>query len=174
MQGGRRSGDRRSGSIAIARITITCAGYKRISEIIMRILVAVDGSPIAVRAARYAARLALALKEKPQVVLLSVDAPLLRAVAVELGVHGVEKYHAENGAFAIKAAKSAMNRLDVQYEVQLLVGDAAQSIVKCAKSGKYDLVVMGSHGRNAFKSLFLGSVSAKVLAHSEVPVTIVR
>jgi nucleotide-binding universal stress UspA family protein len=140
----------------------------------MRILVAVDGSPIAVRAARYAARLALALREPAQVVLLSVDAPLLRAVAVELGVHGVEKYHAENGAYAVKAARSALNRLKIQYDVKMLVGDAAETIVKHAESGKFDLIVMGSHGRTAFKSLFLGSVSTKVLAHSRVPVTVVR
>lgn len=140
----------------------------------MRILVAVDGSPVAVRAARYAARLSLALKGIPQVVLLSVDAPLLMAVAVELGVHGVEKYHAENGAFALKAVKSSLNRLHVQYETKLLIGDPAERIVKHAKAGKFDLVVMGSHGRSAFKSLFLGSVTTKVIAHSQVPVTIVR
>jgi len=140
----------------------------------MRILVAVDGSPIAVRAARYAARLALALREESQVVLLSVDAPLLKAVAVELGVQGVEKYHAENSAFAVKDARSALNRLKIKYEVTTLVGDAAKSIVKHAESGKFDLIVMGSHGRTAFKSLFLGSVSTKVLSLSRVPVTIVR
>ena len=140
----------------------------------MRILIAVDGSLVAVRAARYAAHLALALKEKPQVVLFSADAPLQMAVAVELGAQGVEKYHAENGAFAIKAAKAAMARLDVACEAKLVVGDPAEQIVKHAKVGKYDLVVMGSHGRNAFKSLFLGSVTTKVLAHSQVPVAIVR
>jgi len=140
----------------------------------MRILVAVDGSPIAVRAARYAARLALALREESHVVLLSVDAPLLRAVAVKLGVHGVEKYHAENCAYAVKAARSALNRLKVQYEVKMLVGDAAETIVKHAEAEKFDLIVMGSHGRTALKSLFLGSVSTKVLAHSRVPVTVVR
>ncbi len=140
----------------------------------MRILIAVDGSPVAVRAARYAARLALALKEKSQVVLFSADAPLQMAVAVELGAQGVEKYHAENGAFAIKAAKAAMAKLKVACDAKLVVGDPAEQIVKHAKAGKYDLVVMGSHGRNAFKSLFLGSVTTKVLAHSQVPVAIVR
>ena len=140
----------------------------------MRILIAVDGSPVAVRAARYAARLSLALKEVSQVTLLNVDAPLLMSVAVELGVHRVAKYHAENGAFAIRAAKSTLNRLKAAYQVQLLVGDVAQTIVKHAKTGKFDLIVMGSHGRSAFKSVFLGSIATKVLAHSQIPVTIVR
>ena len=140
----------------------------------MRIVLAVDGSPVAARAARFVARLASKLNERPNVVLLNVDEPLLRSVAIHLGVQGVAKYHADNGKFALKAAKAVLNRADVAYAEQLLIGDPAETIVKYAKSAKCDLVVMGSHGRSAFKSLFLGSVTTKVLTHSEVPVTIVR
>ena len=52
--------------------------------------------------------------------------------------------------------------------------DAGPAIVKAAKAGKFDLVVMGSHGRTALASALLGSVAAKVLSHSTVPVLIVR
>ena len=140
----------------------------------MRILVAVDGSTIAVRAARHAGRLALAMKQPPQLVLMHVDAPLLRAAAAEIGVRGVEKYHAENAAFALRGARTALRRLGVAFEEQALVGDGAQRIVEAAKAGRFDLVVMGSHGRGAFRSLFLGSVVTKVLSHSQVPVLVVR
>lgn len=140
----------------------------------MRILLAVDGSPVAARAARFVVRLASKLKEEPDVVLLNADEPLLQSVAVHLGVKGVEKYHADNGKLALKTAKTVLNRASVAYEEQLRVGDPAETIVKYANSSKCDLVVMGSHGRNAFKSLFLGSVTIKVLTHCEVPVTIVR
>ena len=37
-----------------------------------------------------------------------------------------------------------------------------------------DIVVMGSHGRGSVKGLLLGSVSSKVIAQAELPVTIVR
>lgn len=140
----------------------------------MRILLAVDGSEVSARAARFVARLASQLGQPPQVILLSVDEPLLRAVAIELGVQGVAKYHADNGKFALKTAKAVLNRANVVYAEQLLVGNPAEAIVKTAKSAKCDLVVMGSHGRSAFKSLFLGSVTIKVLTHSQVPVTIIR
>ena len=93
---------------------------------------------------------------------------------MELGVHGVEKYHADNGKYALKTAKTALNRVEVAYDEKLLVGDPAEMIVKFASTAKCDLVVMGSHGRSSFQSLFLGSVSTKVLSHSQVPVTIVR
>ncbi|MFD0737869.1 universal stress protein [Lysobacter koreensis] len=140
----------------------------------MRIVLAVDGSPVAARAARFVARLASRLAEKPEVILLHVDEPLLQSVAIHLGVKGVEKYHADNGKFALKTAKATLNRADVAYDEQLLVGDPADTIVKYASSAKCDLVVMGSHGRGALTSLFLGSITIKVLTHCAVPVTIVR
>ena len=95
-------------------------------------------------------------------------------VAIELGVNGVAKYHADNGKYALKTAKAVLNRADVAYDEQLLVGNPAESIVKFAGKAKCDLVVMGSHGRSSFQSLFLGSVTTKVLGHAQVPVTIVR
>ena len=43
-----------------------------------------------------------------------------------------------------------------------------------AKKGKFDLVIMGSHGHGALGSLMLGSAASKVLAQCKVPVLIVR
>jgi len=140
----------------------------------MRILIAVDGSKIALRAVRHAARLSLALKEPAQLVLLHVDAPLPRQAALELGVRGLDKYHAENAAYATRAARAAMTKLGVAFESKLLVGDVAEQLVDHAKAGKFDLIVMGSHGRGALKSLFLGSVAIKVLTHTTIPVVIIR
>lgn len=140
----------------------------------MRIVLAVDGSAAAARAARFVARLASKLAERPVIVLLNADEPLLQSVAIHLGVKGVEKYHADNGKFALKGTKAILNRANVAYEEKILVGDPAETIVKFANATKCDLVVMGTHGRSAFKSLFLGSVTIKVLTHCQVPVTIVR
>jgi nucleotide-binding universal stress UspA family protein len=56
----------------------------------------------------------------------------------------------------------------------VLIGDPAQTVVKFIKSSKCDQLVMGSHGRGAFKNLVLGSVATKILSLCDVPVTIVR
>ena len=47
-------------------------------------------------------------------------------------------------------------------------------IIKAAKRYRCDLIVMGSHGRRGISRLLLGSQASKVLAHSTLPVLVVR
>ena len=140
----------------------------------MRIAIAVDGSPASTRAVRHVAILSKHLTEAPEVVLIHVDEPLLRSVAIELGTRGVDRYHEENGRFALKGAKAALRRAKVPFEEKLLIGDPARRIVQFLKASRCDQLAMGSHGRGAFKNLVLGSVATKILSQCDVPVTIVR
>jgi nucleotide-binding universal stress UspA family protein len=50
----------------------------------------------------------------------------------------------------------------------------AEGIVETAKARRCDLIVMGSHGRRGVGALLLGSVAAKVVALSAIPVLIRR
>lgn len=49
-----------------------------------------------------------------------------------------------------------------------------EKIVKAARQNRCDLIVMASHGRRGISRLLLGSQTAKVLAHSKVPVLVHR
>ncbi|WP_454257843.1 universal stress protein [Pseudoxanthomonas mexicana] len=140
----------------------------------MKILLAVDGSAIGLATVRHLVELSKSLAETPAVTLLYVDPPLLRSVALELGSDGVERYHAENGAYAMKKARTALKRAQIPFAEKVVVGEPAESIVKQAKSGKADLIVMGTHGRGALKQLLVGSVALKVIATSPVPVVVAR
>ena len=140
----------------------------------MRILIAVDGSEHASLAVRYVARLVKDLKQTPQLHVLYVDEPLLRSVALDLGTEGVARYHAESAKLPFRQAHRVLGRANLPFEEHLLVGDPAEAILKFAKSAKCDLVIMGSHGRSALQSLLLGSVTSKVLGHSQIPLTIIR
>jgi len=51
---------------------------------------------------------------------------------------------------------------------------ASAGIVQIAKDASADLIIMGSHGRTGLVRLMVGSVVAKVLAISPVPVLVVR
>jgi nucleotide-binding universal stress UspA family protein len=50
----------------------------------------------------------------------------------------------------------------------------AEAIVEMAKSRDCSLIVMASHGRRGLRRLVLGSQTSEVLAHSPVPVLVVR
>ncbi|MDT8991953.1 universal stress protein [Curvibacter sp. APW13] len=63
----------------------------------------------------------------------------------------------------------------VQLEVKLVEDvSAAAGIVQAAQAEGADLIVVGSHGRTGIARLMLGSVAAKVVAESPVPVLVVR
>ena len=53
-------------------------------------------------------------------------------------------------------------------------GPAADAIATLAQRGKFDLLVMGSHGHGALASLVMGSVVTKVMATCSTPILIVR
>ncbi len=59
-------------------------------------------------------------------------------------------------------------------ETRYLKGDIAREILDCAKREQVDLIVMGSKNRGVFSRTLLGSVSNKVVNHSEVSVLIVK
>lgn len=140
----------------------------------MKILLAVDGSPISTRAVKHVVKLARQLAAPAELVLFHADPPLLQAVAVKLGVEQVHRYHADNSRYAIKAARAALTRAQVPFTELLVVGEPAEAIVRHAGKGRFDLIVMGTHGHGALQGLLLGSVAAKVIAHGDIPVTVVR
>jgi len=47
-------------------------------------------------------------------------------------------------------------------------------LAKAAAAGRFDMVMMGSHGHSALGSLVMGSVATQVLAHCDVPVLLIR
>lgn len=140
----------------------------------MKILIPVDGSDTSLKATKQAISLAKGLKKAPKLVLMHADIPLMRRVAAELGTEGTRRYHTENHEHAVKAARTALRRSKLDFTEKLVIEDAPAAITTEAKKGKYDLVVMGSHGRTALARVLLGSVAAKVLSHSDVPVLVVR
>jgi nucleotide-binding universal stress UspA family protein len=52
--------------------------------------------------------------------------------------------------------------------------DVAQAIVDAAHSTQATMIVMGSHGRGGLRKLVLGSVAAKVLILSTLPVLVIK
>ena len=53
---------------------------------------------------------------------------------------------------------------------RVLPANAPRAIIEAAKSGDYDLIVIGSHHRSGLKRAVLGSVAERVVRHAPCPV----
>ncbi|MBA4341673.1 MAG: universal stress protein UspA [Methylibium sp.] len=140
----------------------------------MKILVPVDGSPYTKRMLAYLAAHDEWLGGLHQyTVLHSVPAVPPRAAAV-LDKDVLKSYYDDEAEKVLKTVRTFFGKQKIAAEFVAKVGPAADTIVSVLKKGKYDLVIMGSHGHSSLGNLVLGSVATKVMAHSETPVLLVR
>lgn len=140
----------------------------------MNILLAIDGSDASDRAARYVVQLAKQLAESPALTVVNVSLPLLPAATRKLGRKATADYYASNSEYAMRKARRTLERAGIAFDEAFPVGDPAQEIARLADKHDASLIVMGSRGQTALKSLLLGSVAAKTLALSKVPLTVIR
>jgi nucleotide-binding universal stress UspA family protein len=133
------------------------------------ILVAWDGSEHAKRALGEAVD--LARTQGGRLTLLTVAAPL----RVWPGyVPPISEADLINSAEKILAEGEALVPDGIPVSGRTAAGDPGLELVKRAGVGEHDLIVMGSRGRGAVRSAFLGSVSHYVLNHTTVPVLIIH
>jgi nucleotide-binding universal stress UspA family protein len=142
----------------------------------MKILLAVDGSEHAQKGVLWVIKHAGAYNEAPQIELVNVHAPLPyhERVRSVIGSNQVERYYREEGVCAIEAAKRALDGARLRYAAHLLVGSVAESIGEHALATHCDFIVIASRGMGAAANLLLGSVAAKLVHISPVPVLVVR
>ena len=137
-----------------------------------RILVAVDESAFAARAADVGFELARSLGV--ELALIHVVDPSLVA-APESGIPAGELVAlAQQDGKRLLAAfgqRAALQPAPLEF---IHVGKPAAEIVKAAKDWPADLIVIGSHGRGGVQRLLLGSVAEAVMRHAACPVLVVR
>jgi len=140
----------------------------------VKILLAVDGSKYGKREVDYLARHFESMGNAPSIELLHVQPPLPPHAVSHLPRANVQGYYKETSAKALAPAVRALAKAGITCGEGFVVGDPAAEIAATAEKGKFDMVVMGSHGHGLFTSLALGSVVTKVLAGCKVPVLIIR
>jgi nucleotide-binding universal stress UspA family protein len=140
----------------------------------MKVLFASDGSDCSDRAAKYLVRSLRSQVKELEVTLFYVCVPMLDRVAAALGEARVAEIHREDSGEALRAARQRLKRAHMAFDEAHTAGNAAYCIAQKASRGKYDLVLMGSHGRSALKNVLLGSVTARVLSQCALPVLVVH
>ena len=137
----------------------------------MKILVPTDGSACALRAVKYAA----SLRPKASVTLISVhDETGLRHLKKFMPKDTVSDYLREKSDKELKSARVALDKAGVSHDIIIKTGHVAEEIAKAAKTGKYDLIVMGAKGRSILSDMLIGSVAQRVLEMTKVPLTFIK
>jgi nucleotide-binding universal stress UspA family protein len=145
------------------------------------ILISTDGSDVAQRGVDHGLSRAKSLEAKVTVITVTEPFPFHASAAgagwvpLPEDISGYEEGQKKAADKLLATMREAAAKIGVSADV-LHVPDArpAEAIVETAKGEGCSLIVMASHGRRGLGRLLLGSQTAEVLAHSPVPVLVVR
>lgn len=141
----------------------------------MKILVAVDGSDVSLKAVAGLIEHVRWFRDPPQLHLLYVHLPIpIGLVQKHVSQDLIDRYYREEGEEALRAARQRLEAAHIPSEIHVHVGDPAQAIVKLARQFGCELICMGTHGRGAVANAVLGSVATKVLHLADRPVLFAR
>ena len=141
----------------------------------LKMLIAVDGSPHSQKAIGAVARLAPQTRGI-EVVLLNVrEWPLYYGELPPLDSESIERRQAEQQRVLLEAALTEARRLGLDNVVtQAERGAPDTEIVRVAAERGVDQIVLGTHGRGAVGALFLGSTAQRVVHLAQRPVLLVK
>lgn len=143
-------------------------------------VIAVDGSPDSMRAARFFAALPLdptlvirlvAVAEPPRI---PVADPELFALPVPTALQesaGAWRTRLEG---VLRDLETELRSKTANIEQSCILGNPAEEIIGAASEPQIDLVVVGARGHGTMMRLVLGSVSERVLHHAPCSVLVVK
>ncbi|MDP1693061.1 MAG: universal stress protein [Burkholderiaceae bacterium] len=140
----------------------------------MKILVAVDGSRYSKRMLAYLAAHDEWLGAHHAYTVLTVVPPVPARAAAALPREVLKAHHEEEAERVLKPIRAFFAKQGLAAEFAAKAGAAAEVIATLADKGRFDLLMLGSHGHGALGNLVLGSVATQVLARCSTPVLLVR
>ncbi len=140
----------------------------------MKILLAVDGSTYTKKMLAYLATHDQLFTSNNDYTVFTVQPVLPPRARAAVGKDIVDNYYSQEAEKILAPVSKFLVRHGIDAKSTWKTGHAGESIAKLADSGKFDLVVMGSHGHGTLVNLVMGSVATQVLSHCQVPVLLVR
>jgi nucleotide-binding universal stress UspA family protein len=159
---------------------------------VSKILVAIDGSEMSMRAAAYAIDIAnIKGKEEENVQLIGLTVIDLTNLSYSFFATASGYYEAEKleekrkeaqqlldkvGKLAVKE-NNTNNNVNIQFKSEIIedpISRIGSSIVDYAERENIDLIVIGTRGRTGFKKMLLGSVASDVVTYAHCPVLVVK
>jgi nucleotide-binding universal stress UspA family protein len=140
----------------------------------MKILIPVDGSDLSLEAVRHSLGL-IGQGLRADLVLANVQRPAsLYEIVVARDPEVIKDASEGAGAHLLEPAEALCRAAGVAYECAVVSGDPVSALCDLAQEYGCSAIVIGAHGRGAFASALLGSVSHALAHASPVPVTIVK
>ncbi len=140
----------------------------------MKILLAVDGSRYTKKMLTYLATHGEVFGAQNAFTVCTVQSPLPPRARAAVGAEVAESYYADEAAKVSAPVLKFLARHGIEARWVRKVGSPGELIARAATVGKFDLVLIGSHGHGALGNLVMGSVATQVLARCSVPVLVVR
>ena len=140
----------------------------------LKILVAVDGSPYTKRMLAYLAAHDEWLGGAHAYTVLHTVPPVPPRAAAVLDKQVLKDYYETEAEKVFKPIRSFFAKQGITATYLAKVGSAADTIASAADKGRFDLLMMGSHGHGSLANLVMGSVATKVLANCSTPALLIR
>ncbi len=140
----------------------------------MKVLLAVDGSPHTKKMLAYLVNHKDVFHPDNEFSLFNVQHALPPRARVALGKEVADSYHRDMAEKVLAPVTKFLLRHGINARSSWKTGNPGEHIAKLASAGKFDMVVMGSHGHGTLVNLVMGSVATQVIAHCTVPVLLVR
>ena len=139
-----------------------------------KILIAVDGSPLALDAVHHVLGLVRDGLQADVVLANVQEAASLYELVMSRDPELIASASVAAGEDLMASARALLDAAGVPYDTEIGIGDPAHTLVDLIENTQCDMAVIGARGQGAITSALLGSVSQSLAHSSPVPVTIVR
>lgn len=138
-----------------------------------RVLVAFDGSEPAQEALEHAFE-HFPDAEVTALYVVSIPEGYFETLSEAEGENVAVERAREHGEEILKQAEQIAHTHDRVIDTELVTGTPDREIVSQATERNFDVIVIGSHGREGVSRAFLGSVAEKVVRRSSIPVFVIE
>jgi nucleotide-binding universal stress UspA family protein len=137
-----------------------------------KIVVADDGSGFAQKAIDKAVE--LAKKEESEIICVNVMEDYCPIGLTEIDCNIVRELQMKEANIIAASASEKFRNAGVHARVITETGNPSEIIVEVAKREGADLIIAASHGKHGARKFAFGSVTARLIEHSTVPVLVIK
>jgi nucleotide-binding universal stress UspA family protein len=151
-------------------MTFECYKGGKNSMTALKVLVCVDGSEEAKKAAQLSGRFAKLTRSDLMLVHVLEDLVSYE----EVPNAPLYQERKKEGEEILKEARKIVESEGASCITRLIVGPVASEIVRLAEKEDCDAICAGTRGKTGIKRMLLGSVADRIIRYAHCPVTVIR